>query len=227
VKYYIYISDAKVDMLFLQVPHDIKKKVATEWKMDLKLLSASRRVETEGEDNRIARLETVVEFIRETGNLGTLDEPDEYIEDTAQVRWGTYGAAQSPIVYFCGKTERTQFALGGSVHHVIGNCRNEVFSSASATPALYEFLGNYLGVNDDRFEFNRQQRKFGEYEPLQAVEIAAERLYGPMQGIEFMAKRLLFWQGGAWPDEIPFPAARKEQEMTKLLATPLYVAMTS
>lgn len=62
MKYYIYISDAKVDMLFPQVPHDIKKKVATEWKMDLKLLSAARKVETESEDNRIARLETVVDF---------------------------------------------------------------------------------------------------------------------------------------------------------------------
>jgi hypothetical protein len=88
MKYYIYISDAKVDMLFPQVPHDIKKKVATEWKMDLKLLSASRRTETESDDNRVARLETVIDFIREYGNLGSVDAPDEYIQDTLLMRWG-------------------------------------------------------------------------------------------------------------------------------------------
>src|SRR5260370_38180925 len=32
-KYYIYISDAKIDMLLPQVPHDLKKKVATEFKL--------------------------------------------------------------------------------------------------------------------------------------------------------------------------------------------------
>ncbi len=32
-KYYIYISDAKMDMLLPQVPHGLKKKVATEFKL--------------------------------------------------------------------------------------------------------------------------------------------------------------------------------------------------
>jgi len=47
MKYYIYISDAKVDMLFPRVPHHITKKVALEFKMDLKLLSAPPETEAE------------------------------------------------------------------------------------------------------------------------------------------------------------------------------------
>jgi len=43
MKFYLYVSDAKVDMLFSQVPHELKKKVATEWKIDLKLLDLLRR----------------------------------------------------------------------------------------------------------------------------------------------------------------------------------------
>ena len=38
MKYYIYISDAKVNMLLAQIPHNIKKKVATEFKIDLKVI---------------------------------------------------------------------------------------------------------------------------------------------------------------------------------------------
>jgi hypothetical protein len=132
MKYYVYISDTKVDMLFPQVPHDIKKKVATEWKMDLKLLSASRRVETEGEDNRIARLETVVDFIREYGNIGTVDEPAEYISDVMDLQWRPmeYGP-RIEAAYFTGKTESTIVGLGGSLHHLVGNTQNTGFISLS------------------------------------------------------------------------------------------------
>jgi hypothetical protein len=122
MKYYIYISDAKVDMLFPQVPHDIKKKVALEFKMDLKLLSASRRTETESENNRIAGLETVADFIREYGNIGTVDKHNEYIGGFLQMRWDPfrYGVEEMSVIYFGGETEWTFVGLGCSIHHVTG-----------------------------------------------------------------------------------------------------------
>jgi hypothetical protein len=43
-------------MLLLQIPQDKKKKLSTEFKIDLKVLSASRKTETEADDNRITRL---------------------------------------------------------------------------------------------------------------------------------------------------------------------------
>jgi hypothetical protein len=124
MRYYIYISDAKVDMLFPQVPHDIKKKVALEFKMDLKLLSAARKTETETEDNRIARLETVADFIRQYGRVGSVDQPDEYIDDSMMLKWGDYAPnwdEKSPVVYYGGETDRTIVGLGGSSKHIIGN----------------------------------------------------------------------------------------------------------
>ena len=65
MQYYVYISDSKVDMLLPQIPHDIRKKVATEWKLDLKVFGSTRKEEHETEDNRIARLEAVSSFIEE------------------------------------------------------------------------------------------------------------------------------------------------------------------
>jgi len=147
MKYYIYISDAKVDMLFPQVPHDIKKKVATEWKMDLKVLSASRKTETETDDNRIARLETVVDFIRQYGNVGSVDEPDQYIEDTLTMRWGPYGSSQNPPVFFSGQTEGTLFGLGGSMQHLIGsgNQGTPLLITQSSLPILITLLNKESG----------------------------------------------------------------------------------
>lgn len=224
MKYYIYISDAKVDMLFPQVPHDIKKKVATEWKMDLKLLSASRRVETEGEDNRIARLETVVDFIREYGNIGTVDEPDEYIEDTLQMRWGPFmeNLEETPVVYFGGETEKTFVGLGGSMHNVIGNAGPSNANSRSATPALLDFLYRELNINKPIDLFSDEPDFYREYlkevaTPSECVALAATSLHGPEQNVEFLAKRLAYGpvDRSEDPDRKPFA----------LLATPLYVAM--
>jgi hypothetical protein len=44
VKYYLYISDSKVDMLLSQIPHETKKTIAAEFKIDLKLFSALKKV---------------------------------------------------------------------------------------------------------------------------------------------------------------------------------------
>ncbi len=65
MKYYLYISDAKVDMLLPQVPHHAKKKTSTELGFDLKVLSAKYKSEAETDSDRISRLEAVVDFIRE------------------------------------------------------------------------------------------------------------------------------------------------------------------
>jgi hypothetical protein len=44
MKYYLYISDAKVDMLLPQVTHKAEKKTSTELGFDLKVLSAKYKV---------------------------------------------------------------------------------------------------------------------------------------------------------------------------------------
>jgi hypothetical protein len=85
MKYYLYISDSKVDMLLPQISDSQKKKVATEFGFDLKVFSVKRKTEVENGGERIARLEAVTSFIREFGNVGTIEHPDEYIEDSADM----------------------------------------------------------------------------------------------------------------------------------------------
>jgi hypothetical protein len=225
VKYYIYISDAKVDMLFAQVPHDIKKKVATEWKMDLKLLSASRRVETEGEDNRIARLETVVDFIRDYGNLGSVDEADEYVEDTLMLRWGYYGFhdENNPVVYFGGETEKTIVGLGGSTKHLIGNSGLSGAHSHSATPLVLNYLSKELGLPEGTSNPEWVPARIREiFTPIKAVELATRQMRGVQQNVDFMAKSLVYGPAKIYNHD---PAHRGCDARSVLVATPLYVAM--
>jgi hypothetical protein len=69
-------------MLVAQIPHETKRKIANELGIDIKIFKATRKSESEVEENRITKLEAVVKYIREWGNLGSIEEPDQYFEDT-------------------------------------------------------------------------------------------------------------------------------------------------
>lgn len=222
MKYYVYISDAKIDMLLPQIPHEVKQRLATEFKFDLKLLSVARRSETESEDNRITRLEAVVAFIREYGNIGPVDQPDHYVEGTMEMRWGPYGdkvGEQSPLVYFGGVTDQTIVGLGGSMKHVIGGGGTTHAHSYSATPFLLARIERELSL-EERVKLSSDDAPADESGgqvdaggwSLPAVEMASTEMEGPKQLFEFVAKRLLYGRGYSKKKKV-------------LLATPLYVAM--
>ena len=225
MKFYIYISDSKVDMLLSQIPHEQKRKIATEFKFDLKVLSASRKSEVETEDNRVARLETVIAFIHEYGNIGSVDDPNEYVEDELLMRWGSYEYPESPLIYFAGETEQTVVGLAGSKNHVIGNSMGESYSrSASNAPNILFYLQKELGLASKKSEEQSYKRVQNLWEDQQSdaylysVYSASKGTWGPEQRLEFVAKRLLYgnYSKLAWYEE---------RNPKILLATPLYVAM--
>jgi len=206
MKYYLYISDAKVDMLLPQVPHKAKKRTSTELGFDLKVLSAKYKNEAETESDRISRLEAVVDFIREYGNIGTLDDPDDFIEDSATVGVGRAGESTTKVAYFGGKTERTVFALVGSAVHLV--------SGTKTTPevAYHSEIGEIVGWLQETVPANR-----GRFNLLRSISflVPLSRWGDCSYRIEFLAKRL--------HSELVKNA--KGQEINVLLATPLYVAM--
>ena len=225
MKFYIYISDSKIDMLLAQIPREQKRKIATEFKFDLKVLSASRKSEVESEDNRFVRLETVIAFIREYGNVGSVDDPNEYVQDELSMRWGPYDAIDSPLVYFAGETEKTVVGLAGSKKHLIGNSMGESFiCSYSYAPNILYYLRKELGLSLKWREKRvaKQLERFGEYQNksdayLSTIYSASRGASGPEQNLEFVAKRLLYGNSSrAWGED---------SNRTVLLATPLYVAM--
>jgi hypothetical protein len=202
MKYYLYISDAKVDMLLPQISDAHKKKVATEFGFDVKIFSAKRKVEEDENDNRIARLETVASFIREFGNLGTVEKPNEYIEDSMSMYFTVLDPEiNQPAAYFTGKQLGTLVALGGSGHHLLGVGKPAAtFGASLAFRILY-----LLNVGSDEQGINKY---FGMEAVLRVYDnLQSQRL--PLESLRFMAKRLAIEQHGG---------------KTIILGTPLYVA---
>lgn len=230
MKYYLYISDAKVDMLLPQIPHDVKRKVATELGFDLKILKVSRTSETESDESRISRLETVVEYVRKYGKVGTIDEPDDFIDDT-QMMWSGPDSMKA-LAYFAGRTDKTVFGFAGSAANLIGSTPGEeVWPRGSALNSIREWL---IGWES----FKRPQKADPESQAVwifgsdanvfhMVCALAAhgndpgEESGDPVpaqQPLEIFAKRLLF--------NPRYDSYWQQQELQVLLGTPLYVAMT-
>jgi len=203
-------------MLFPRVPHHITKKVALEFKMDLKLLSAPPETEAESGDNRIARLETVVRFIRERGNIGTVDEPDVYFEGSLPMKWSDCFVDRTFMAYFGAKTKQTIIGLGATVRHLIGTSEGAVIPMSPSTPAVIGFLSNCLNM-EKRDSNSRLDGILAERLKL-STQLALRSIMGPNQKLGFLAKRLAYWPAGAeW---------RQESNLTSVLVgIPLYVAM--
>lgn len=126
LKYYLYVSKAKLDMLYDQIAFSGKEKKSVEWVLDLKPFKASRKSEREDEPDRDDKLKAVIEALEQSQIVGTVDEPKEYVKGTLPMRWGIYRDAgrpteEPPLVYFGGRTEQTIFGFGGSSRHVEGN----------------------------------------------------------------------------------------------------------
>jgi hypothetical protein len=223
VKYYIYISDAKLDMLAEQVPLPFRMRIAAELKIDIKIFSLSLGHERSNE-TRLAKLRLVENHIDADGLAGTVDEPKAYFRGALPMAWGPYGGSyaispggRSPVVFFGGWTEKTQVGLGGSTHHLVGGSGGGNADSMSLTPYLLGALVPEVGTEArprGREGVERSDPGTILAAVSQAINSASREF--PRSDLEFLARRLLY--GLDAPGYGP-------GGHTVLLGTPIYVAV--
>lgn len=187
-RYYVFISDSKVDMLLPQIDPGRSRagKRTTELKVNLSVLSAKVTSDSSGGGDRIARLERVVRYLADFGDLGTVDEPGQFFAGIMPMRWGPF--LETSLVYFAGEQDDVVVGLGGSGKHVLGAPAESEKGSpgGSNTPWLLKGLAadpeisELLGVGQDSDD-----------NVLRAVTFAGAEMPGPEQNVEFIAKRLL------------------------------------
>ena len=205
-KYYLYISDTKVNMLYGQGG-----------------FGGDARAQDSGR-----KLDAVLTKLEKAGRIGTIDEPKEYFAGAMSMRWGPcvfpglperLTSTSSPLVYFGGATETTVVGLGGSAKHVIGEVGSTKAGLHSCLPRFIFQLRQELGESLD-FKLKSMD---DDQATLMAVHEATMRARGPSQELEFVAKRLAY---GSLP--APWFPERKPGDKEKILVgTPLYVAMST
>lgn len=175
MEYYVYISDAKLDMLYEQIPTRLRDRLATELKIDLKLFSTAFS-EHPSEKSKFAKLKLVTDFITKNEQVGTIDEPQSYFAGTLEMSWGPYGIGDEQIVYFGGFNDKTIVGLGGSLKHVIGNGTDKLLHSGSHTPYLVATLIKELQLSIPKSfpQHGKYDEHFEEISPETPVELLSE-----------------------------------------------------
>jgi hypothetical protein len=233
MRYYIYVSQAKVSQLYAQVPVKLRQKIAAKFTIDLKLIKA----EFEGrqtQESLFSMLEIVTSYLADEALVGTADNPNVYFKEVMPLNWGPYydrfsGEPGTEFVYFGGRTEKTIVGLGGSLTNVIGEvgAQGVAEHSYSGRPMLTRGLRQIVeadsfiqGVNPDTTD------------ALKLVNLASGRMGGPRESMEFVAKRLVhgttdrvFWVKGERKQFYAQGEFEEIDHMNAVLGSPLYVAM--
>jgi Family of unknown function (DUF7019) len=188
IKYYLYISDTKVDMLSAQIPKNILNKISADLNINLGVFNVTLK-ENQSEQTRFDKVNVVSNYINKHLDVGDIDHPQTYFKARVPTRWGSlFGGSNQNFVYFAGKTDQTIFGLGGSMQHVIGEQKGQPPGANSFTPSILAALKK-LDIHSD-FGVSSDIPSHGD--PLQLVASAAgSSELGPEETLEFLAKKLV------------------------------------
>ncbi len=119
----VYVSDLKLQGLVEQIPPPVRRDIAAELKLDLKLVSltlkSSATRESSVQDSRFAKLVLVEEHMRRSGQLGGPGSKHGYVTTEADMDWMPLDDDET--VLFCGYSGTVLLTLGGSVSHLLGH----------------------------------------------------------------------------------------------------------
>lgn len=116
MRYYHYISSAKLEMLYEQIVPEARERLAVDLGISIGIISANFRSEKveNAQHQKIQILE------RHLGSrVGSLIDPEPYVADTAVAAWGPFQDYEN-IVYFGGYKNGTHFGLMGSFSNCVG-----------------------------------------------------------------------------------------------------------
>jgi len=216
MRYYTYISDAKVDVLLPQVPGALQQKVASKLGFDIKLLSGSISTERSTLDSRVARLQAVEAYLLEHETIGRPGDDAAWVGGYSDAKTVDLGGGG---ILFVAEGPSWVLGIGGSATHL---------TAAAGTRAEYVQLPfSFLPYLVERLTFLTEKRaealvklpegtvsvshKAQGFDTWADVIRFASRLAkGPSQRMEFLAKRL---------------AHKVYNDLAVTLATPLYVAL--
>ena len=227
IKYYLYVSTAKLNMLYEQINEAQKKSKKEMVSAKVLGISVSRESSTEEVVDRDDKLKAVEEELITQNLVGTPEEPKDYFKGTMRMRWGLFDdngtrpEGEAPLVYFGGfdKTIPLIVGLGGSSKHVVGNEGATSTNSRSCTPTIARWL--FAGLERDKPPALQgwRDKNSEEQELFAGMAAALHYLRPPTQELEFLAKTLIVGKTYSNKHLTGVPEAKI------ILGTPLYVVL--
>jgi len=142
LKYYVYVSESKVDMLHSQIPPSIRNKLEAEVKLNLQLAEVSFS-KKQFSDNLYTKLNLVIDYLDKQNVIGSIGEPLEYFRGTLHMGWAQIYPS---VLFFGGTSNETTIGLGGSMNNLLGYSWDvaKVPQGISHTPWLVSVLSKEI-----------------------------------------------------------------------------------
>jgi hypothetical protein len=163
------------------------------------------------------RLRAVINYLRQSDAIGTVDEPNSWIEDMQEAKL-VYLPENDKVIMFIGESNNgTYFGLGGSAAHLVSHGKPEKIEIGwSFLPDLLDSLRVMVKVWIEEPNSDGYIAKVAggdETEWMELLRAAKRASSGPQIRIKFLAKKLL-------------AGTHKQDRFKGVMATPLYVSMS-
>jgi hypothetical protein len=237
VKYYVYLSETKIQMLHAQIAQGTSRTREASIGFDIKVLKGQVKESRALPESAIPKLVEVINELQRSELVGRIEEPKQYIAGTLRMKWNTYGselfnnAPESPIIFwsYCESQnhphEGTVMALAGSKHNLIGQQGDGSTGSSSMTDVMTRwFLQNIDDPFDDEHAVLKRvesgisgnRRSLGDFDVANGAYLATTSGSGVTSNFEFLAKVL---HTSDWPQGF-----RSSRVRRVILGSPLFVA---
>ena len=210
MRYYVYISDAKLEMIYEQVPVSARETIASELNINFGIVQAKFRSETV-ENARHQKILMVENYLSD--RISSIEDAKPYSYGVAEAAWGPFGDYQN-IVYFGGFNRLTHFGLMGSMSNCIG--------VKNADPTGYSLTG-YIVYTLAKRRLLPPRTPTGFCARVPAQELNSKALEGvvmanqcsinPVQKIEFLSRTVISRESS---EENPYGV---------YIGSPIYVAL--
>jgi hypothetical protein len=189
IKYYLYLSQGKVDMLWEQLSRNDVEKISAELKINIGIFSGGLKSEVK-DKNLYAKLNVVLTFLKKRGVVGSLEKPLQFFKAILPMSWREVDFNQEGsngrIVLFSGFNGKSNKVVGliGSAAHIIGMHNLEPETFYYAQPSFW------LKIADEINPPHESQIIEQLYELDNIVDYEARRRTDgpPKQNVEFVAK---------------------------------------
>ena len=222
MKYYVYISESKIDMLHSQISQTTAVAKEASLGFDWKFLKGEIKTARGVPENKLTKLNDVVARLEKDSAVGSLDDAKPYIRGALRMKWASIGIIRefSPVTFWGYADSNSVLGLAGSAHHLVGTQREGFTHCYSQTPLILAWLkreldlpkGDRKRLGIDKEWLNRAKHMRGGMIET-SVEDMVRKMDGELEEFEFIAKVL---HRSSVSQDLP---------RRVILATPLYVAM--
>lgn len=190
MRYYIYVSETKVDMLFPQIPSKVLKGLAAELKIDLGVVSTTLRAGGSTDPKSLfAKAELVSKYICSNEPVGTIEAPKRFFTGTHPMKWGVLSDYASSLAFFGGTIDNRHVALIGSRRSLVGKPPSSADDKAWYSVDYYTL--KYLNQDLEQLETHDTEAKLSDLpHDFRAFAASVAQVPERQHTLNFLAKRV-------------------------------------